>query len=756
MTSRYRYQFWGVCALLLLGVVLIFGQTVRHEFVTFDDDRYVYDNPQIAPGLTARGAAWVFAHVHSASWHPLTGLSHLLDCQIYGLRAGGHHSTSVLLHAATAVLLFLVLRQMTGALWPSALVAAIFAVHPLRAESVAWISERKDVLSGLCFVLTLGAYTWYCREPQSWRRYLPVVAIFALGLMAKPMLVTLPFVLLLLDYWPLGRSASLRRLVVEKIPLFLLTALCCVVTVWVQASADAMDKHLSPWARGSTALVSYVAYLGQFFWPVGLAVLYPHPGDSISVGNAIGALLVLAGISAVAMAFRRRCPYLLVGWLWYLGMLVPVSGVAQAGSQARADRFTYLPQIGLCIALVWGAAGACRSRPGRRWLGGIGSALVLAALAGCAWRQASFWHDSEILWNRALACTSGNYMAHYNLGLVLAGRHRLGEAIDHYRLAMEIDPQCAESYNNMGVALVQLGRLDEALAQYRQAVAIRPDYAMARCNLGTVLANGGRTGEAIEQFHKALASHPDNALAHCRLGNVLTLLGRLAEASTQYLAALDIDPYDAEAHCNLGDVLARQGRLDEAMAHYQAAVDVQPYNVDAHCRLGNALACGGRFDEAVAEIQRALEIQPDRAAAHNSLALVLAARGRHDQAVLHYRRALELEPGNAEVQKNLAWLRATCPEKRSRNGAEAVQLAEQANRSTGGKRPDMLDTLAAAYAESGWFPEAVAAQRKSLESAKPETDRAAGEVMRARLALYEAGQPYRQMPTVAAPLPANR
>ena len=356
---------------------MVFGQTVRHEFINCDDDQYVYENPQVARGFTAQGIVWAFTHFHSANWHPLTWLSHMLDCQLYGLNhPGGHHLTNVLLHAASAILLFLVLRQMTGDLWPSAFVAALFAIHPLHVESVAWVAERKDVLSGLFFMLTLAAYVGYARRPFSLLRYLLVTVLFALGLMAKPMLVTLPFVLLLLDYWPLGRigaavpqspqqarlprqsSLALRRVLLEKLPWLVLTAASCVVTRFAQQTALVSTERLPLPSRIANALVSYVAYLGQFFYPVGLAVLYPYPQSTLPIWKIVGALLLLVGISLAVLACRRKCPYLLVGWLWYLGMLVPVIGLVQVGDQSMADRYTYLTQIGLYIALAWGC-GAC-------------------------------------------------------------------------------------------------------------------------------------------------------------------------------------------------------------------------------------------------------------------------------------------------------------------------------------------------------------------------------------------------------------
>ena len=387
-----------VCGLLLLAVALVFGQTVQHGFVNYDDNGYVSDNPQVTKGLTVQGIGWAFTTTHGSMWGPLTWLSHMLDCQLYGLHSWGHHLTNILLHAATTIILFLVLRRMTGDLWPSALVAALFAVHPLHVESVAWVAERKGLLSGLFFVLTIGAYVGYVRHRFSLLRYLAVVVLFALGLMAKPMVVTLPFVLLLLDYWPLGRivvgtrrvpSAAgpaageqtahgvclLRRLVVEKIPLFALAAASCVAAPFTQGEAVASLNAIRLSSRITNALVSYVAYVGQFFSPVGLAVFYPHPGSSLPIWKAVGALALLVGVSAAAVAWRRRYPWVFVGWFWYLGTLVPMIGLVQIGGHAMADRYTYVTQIGLYLALAWRARRSPRlgpivagcTAPHRRW-----------------------------------------------------------------------------------------------------------------------------------------------------------------------------------------------------------------------------------------------------------------------------------------------------------------------------------------------------------------------------------------------------
>ncbi len=583
----------AICGLLLLAVGLVFGQTVGYDFVNYDDDVYVYKNPQIAHGLTFSGITWVFTHSHGANWHPLTGLSHMVDCQLDGLHAGGHHLTNVLLHAATAIVLFLVLRRMTGGFWPSALVAALFAVHPLRVESVAWISERKDVLSGLFFVLTLGAYVRYVRGPFSLGRYLLVAVLLTLGLMAKPMLVTLPLVLLLLDYWPLGRMTAgawedisvarggrtdhfffPQRLLLEKLPLLLLAVTSCLMTLWAQARASALNEQIPLGSRIANALVSYVAYLGQLFCPVGLAAHYPHPEGDLPVWEVMGALVVLACISAGVLAWRRRYPYVLVGWLWYVGMLVPVIGLVQVGKIAMADRYTYLPQIGLGIALAWGAIDVCRSWPYRRWLCGVTSGLVLAALTGCAWRQTSFWRDSETLWNHALACTSQAFVVHTNLGHALANQGRMDEAMAHYQKALEIQPNYVEAHNNLGYAFACLDRFDEAMAQYQEAVEIQPDCVEARYNLGNALARLDRFDEAITQYRKALDVRPDYAEAHNNLGYALANRGRMDEAMAQYRKALEIQPDYADAYYNLGDVSAARSLFDEAIRHYRKALDL--------------------------------------------------------------------------------------------------------------------------------------------------------------------------------------
>ncbi len=717
-----------VCGFVLLAIGLVFGQTIRHEFINFDDDVYVYHNPSLAGGLTVGGITWAFTTTYANFWHPMTWMSYLLDFQLYGLKPWGYHLTNVLLHAATAIILLLILWRMTRNLWASAFVAAVFAIHPLHVESVAWVAERKDVLSGLFFVLTLTAYVRYADVGFSLARYLTVVVLFALGLMAKPILVMLPVVLWLLDYWPLGRmtppaadpgdvSAASRssrfsfpvRLIVDKIPLLLLAAVFCVVTPLAEGKALAHSGSF-PWTwRIGNALISYVAYLGQLFYPAGLAVLYPRR-DHLPSGQVLGALLLLTAITVSTLLWRRRRPYLLVGWLWYLAVLLPVIGLVQFGAQAVADRFMYLPQIGLCMALVWGVADLSGSWSSRRWLCSVTSALLLALLVGCAWRQASFWRDSETQWTHTLACTTKNALAHANLGCVLVDR----------------------------------GQVDKALMHFQEAIRIRPDFESAHANLGCALADRGRVDEALIQYHEAIRLRPDCESAWFGLGKALAGRGQFDEAVAAYRKALELRPSCADTYNYLGLALAGQGQFAEAVAQYQKALRIQPDCADARGNLGSALGNCGRFDEAIPQLQQALEVQPKNAEWQSNLGNALAARGRFQDALAHYRKAREIQPDHLGAQKNLAWLRATCPVAMLRNGAEAMELAQRVNLLSDGKQPDALDTLAAAYAELGWFPDALATAHKALDMARHQKRQALVDALRARIALYEVGKPYHQ------------
>jgi tetratricopeptide (TPR) repeat protein len=745
--SDSRWTVLGVCIFLAAITWLVFSQTLGHEFVNYDDNLYVADNPVVLNGLSLKGIVWAFTHTVNVNWTPVAMLSHMLDCQLYGTKAGWHHLTSVLLHTMSVIALFLVLKEMTSALWRSAFVAAVFAVHPLHVESVAWIAERRDVLSGVFFMLTIGAYVRYARHPWSPARYGLVVFLFALGLMSKPMLVTLPFVLLLLDYWPLKRfnqpdSRSVPcRLIVEKLPLLALSGAACVVTLFAQK--EAITSPPLPVSIGN-ALVSYVSYLKQMFWPSGLAVLYPFPANGRPLWEVILALILLLSMTAGVFILRKTRPYLLVGWLWYLLMLVPVIGFIQSGLRAQADRYTYLPQIGLYVLLTWMAADLCASwRHRRALLGGL-SIIILTALIVCAHMQVSYWKNSESLWTRTLAVTTDNYIAHNDFGGALVQAGRLDEAIVQYQKALEIYPDSAEAHNNLGSALFQKGRVDEAIAQYQKALQINPDHAQAHYNLGIALMQKGRVDEAIAQYQKALQINPDFADAHNNLGSALMQKGRVDEAIVQYQKALETDPDSAQTHNNLGNALFQKGRVDEAIVHFQQALEINPDFADAHNNLGNALLQKGRVDEAIVHYQKALQIKPDSAQTHNNLGDALLQKGKVDEAIVHYQKALEIKPDYPAAKNNLAWVLATAPQTSLRDGSRAVELAQQADQLAGGENPMILRTLAAAYAETGRFDDAVRSAKRAMELARAAGRSDIVEWLNGELKLYEAGLPFHQ------------
>jgi tetratricopeptide (TPR) repeat protein len=681
----------GVCIFLAAIIWMVFGQTLHHGFVNYDDNNYVYENRAVCGGLTLNGIAAMFTHVECNFYHPLTMISLMVNYQLNGLQPGGYHLTNVLLHTLSAILLFLILRRMTGFTWRSAFVAAVFAIHPLRAESVAWVAERKDVLSALFFMLTLWAYTRYVRDTRSTVRYLVVVVLFALGLMCKPNLVTLPFVLLLLDYWPLhrfgggaaagGKLASQQggfsvfaHLIVEKVPLFVLSAAASVMAPIAEGKAMTSTAGVPFLARMGNPIISYVTYLRQTVYPADLAPFYPFSARDLSGYKIILALVLLVAISAAAFAAWRKRPYLLVGWLWYLGILVPMIGIMQVGSFAHADRYTYLPMIGLSIALTWATADLCAGWRHRRVVLGGGSAVILVALIFCARTQTSYWRNSESLWAHTLASTPDNSVAHNNLGNALLLKGKVDEAITHFQQALQINPYNAQAHNNLGNALLLKGKVDEAITHFQQA--------------------------------------------------------------------LQINPYDAQAHYNFGNALLQEDSVDEAITHFQQALQIKRDYAEAHNNLGNALLQKGNVGEAIAHFQRALQIKPDNAEAHYNLGNALFQKGNVDEAIAHYQQALQSRPDYAKALNNLAWVLAACPQASLRNGNKAVELAQRANQLAGNGNPAFLDTLAIAYAEAGRFPEAVETAQRSLQLAETQSNTALADAIRSQMKLYQAGVPF--------------
>lgn len=563
---------FAICAALIAITWAVFGRTLGHEFVNFDDPNYVSENPQIHAGLNWQSMVWAFTHVHSHNWHPLTTMSHMLDWQLFGAKPGAHHFVNVLLHTVGAVLLFLLLEQMTGRIWPSAFVAAIFAIHPLHVESVAWVSERKDVLSGVFFMLTLLAYFRYTRKPGV-GRYLTMSFLFAGGLMSKPMLVTLPIVLLLLDYWPLERFGKLsaKKLIAEKIPLLVLSIGSAVATLIVQSGGVGLvPLEVLPLSwRITNALAAYLVYIWQMIWPADLALIYSHPGK-LPIWRVAGAGTLLIAIVLSVFALRKRNPYLLVGWGWYVIMLLPVIGLVQVGGQAHADRYTYLPQIGLCLAATWGVIDLATFRRYPAAILGAAAAIIISTLAFRAADQAWYWHDSERLWRHSLAVTTQNDMAHLGLGQLFLDQKRLNDAIAELQTVVARHPNDIEARLALASALSEKkGRMNDAIVQYEAAAKIGdpdPDIETALANL---LLEAGRIDEAIKYYQQVVQLQPSSALAHYNLAVGLHRDHRLPEAIAHYKAALTIDPKYPDADDFLGQALLENGQPDEAKIHLE-------------------------------------------------------------------------------------------------------------------------------------------------------------------------------------------
>ena len=590
---------------LALSVAMVFLQVRNFDFVHYDDNVYVFENQYILNGLTSEGVLWAFTSGHAANWHPLTWLSLMLDCQLFGPDPGRLHLVNVFLHLANTLLLFAVLKKMTGSLWPSAFVAAAFALHPMHVESVAWIAQRKDVLSAFFLLLTLLAYAGYTQRPSVYR-YLAGLAAFALGLMAKPMLVTLPFLLLLLDYWPLNRlevpwrskisgrkshkstparhrRATLLRVIVEKIPYFVLSAVSGVITFLTQqAGGIIVDiKSIPSKDRVGNVFFSYAAYMGKMLWPQKLAVFYPFNAvRSIPLWQFVLYALLLAAVSYLVLRFGRKRKYLPVGWFWFVGTLIPVIGLVRFTGSSHADRFTYIPYIGLFIMIAWGLAELVSRWPYRKLILGVPMVIVLTAMGIRAHRQVGFWNNSITLFSHALEVTQDNPLACYNLGTAYYDLGRYREAIQAYKRAIRTKPDYFDAWYNLGNACTRLGGYHEAIEAFKQAIAIKPDFAYAHSNLGAAYGRVGRYREAIEALKQAIAIEPDHLDAWFNLGNVYASLGRYREAMETFEQATRIKPDDPFGWCNLGNAYGSLGRHQEAIEAYKQAIRIKPDYTD--------------------------------------------------------------------------------------------------------------------------------------------------------------------------------
>jgi len=620
-----------ICLILFIITSAVYLQVLYHGFVIFDDPEYVIANPHIINGLTIKSIIWSFTAEVQGNWHPLTLLSHMLDCQLYGLNPGPHHITSLFLHILNTLLLFLVLKRMTDALWKSAFAAALFALHPLHIESVAWVAERKDVLSTLFWMLTMWCYVRYAQRPDI-KRYTLVLFPFVLGLTAKPMLVTLPFVLLLLDYWPLKRihfgKPGNWRLLLEKVPLFAISAASSIVTCVFQESGKLVASlaNVSISVRIENALVSYVNYICKMFWPFNLAVLYPHP-QILPWWKVSGACLLLASIFFLAIKLWRRHPYITVGWLWYMGTLVPVIGLVQVGAQAMADRYTYVPLIGLFIAVAWGAPGLVTHWRHKKIALTVAAVMLLSIFTTATVFQLRYWTDSTRLLEQTLRVTSNNWVTHYNLGAIMAEQKKTAQAVMHFSETPRINPNIEEAHFNLGVIKAHHGMTIQAINHFSEALRINPRLGDAHYHLGVALDKTGRTNDAVKHFSLALQTNPRSAEAHNNMGTALIKMGRMHDAIKHFSEALCINPAYAKPHYNLGIVLANEGRFSEAIKHFSESLRLNPGDAEAHNILGGILLNQGRATEAISHYTEALRIKPGFAEAHRNLNRAQALKG---------------------------------------------------------------------------------------------------------------------------------
>jgi len=705
MKERGLIILIGLCLAILTAAV--YWQVGGFEFVRFDDDKYITENPIVRDGWSPAGIRWAFSSFEQSNWHPLTWLSHMIDVEMFGLDAGRHHQVNLLFHILNTLILFVVLQRMTGALWRSGFVAALFALHPLHVESVAWVAERKDLLCAFFFLLTLLAYERYARKQGPWN-YLLVVMLFALGLLSKPMAVTLPFVLLLLDFWPLARfqvrspgdSAPAeettgkgllalikanRRLFLEKIPLLVLSAVSCIVTIAAQRSAMKALETVPLDARILNAIVAYGEYIYRCFVPVNLAVLYPY--RNVTTEQVLAAALLLAAVTALVI-YRRGNRSLMVGWFWYLGTLVPVIGLVQVGVQASADRYTYIPFIGLFILLTWLVADLSARLPYRTAVLAAGAVLILAGLSAVAVSQAKHWMNSEALFAHTLQATKDNYVIHSNYCAWLSGQGRLEDATRYCNEALVIKPNDGDARYNLATVLVRQVKYPEAIAQYREVLRTIPDYVMARNNLALCLIQTGDRQAAIEQFQEILRLNPEFEPARqnltmllaaedkvkkpaggmpapgpagggsleesMRLGQDAVKQGDLDSATAHFRRAVSIAPENKAARIGLGLALAYKGDIDEAIRQFRAALKLDPNDADMHNSLGVALMQKGQLDEAQGHLQKAIKIKPNSSKPHNSLGVLLARKGQLDEAMEQFREALRIDPSNQDAEKNLA------------------------------------------------------------------------------------------------------
>lgn len=756
-----------ICLLLVFATVAVYWHTTQNGFINFDDPDYVQNNPRVQAGLTVETAEWAFTSYHSFNWHPVTWLSLALDCQLFGLNPAGHHAVNLGFHLANVVILLLLLRSITGQLWPATLVAALFALHPLHVESVAWISERKDVLSTFFFLLTLTCYVLYSRTSQERSRAQPIarkhpvlyysaaLCLFALGLMSKPMLVTAPFVLLLLDFWPLGRMsfaqgrllpANFWRLILEKLPFFALSIATSLATFFVQGASGAVVAlaKASFETRVANALVAYARYLEKTFFPFDLAVFYPYVSIDFASPVVWGAAVLLGAISLGAMAFARERPWVFVGWFWFIGTLVPVIGIVQVGRQAMADRYTYLPHIGFFILLSWTVFEISkRSKALQR----IALCLSVTAILGCAFltaRQVPIWKDSATLFAHAAQATRNNFVAHAVLANTLMEQGNLEEALKEASTALKINPGYPEGYSTLGNIYGRQEDYPDAIASYQEAIKLDPLNADVFASLADVLLKQSAYPEAEAQAREAVRLAPLSLRAWFVYGTALHQQHKFAEAAEAYRKMLGLDPALFAPRRLLGNALFAMGKAEEAEVEYEHALEIEPQNWETMLALGLVQMQLGKLENAELSFNNCLKLSSTNPIAHVQLAAISQSRKDYQGAAQHLEKAVIADPNWAEALNNYSWLLATCPDRTIRHGAKAVELGQKAVSVTGEKVPMFIGTLAAAYAEAGLFQDAVRSAEKAIAVAETSAQKELAARNRDLLELYRSGQPFHE------------
>ena len=806
--SDSKQRSASLLTILLVAITwAAFWGLLKNDFISYDDPFYVTANPNVNGGLSWQSAKWACSAMYASNWHPLTWWSHMLDCELFSLNPKAHHLVNLIFHTSNVLLLFALLKRLTGGTWRSGLVAAMFAVHPMHVESVAWVSERKDVLSTFFGLLALLAYARYVQkletrggkdaavnsssflQPLSSWRYWLVMLMFAFSLMSKPMLVTLPCLMLLLDYWPLRRfewDASpnglhrLFRLVAEKTPFFLLTVTSCVLTMIAQSKAGSVTPttDLDIFQRIGNSLIAYGWYVWRLLVPTDQALIYPLLPNR-SGWQITAAAAMLAGVTALCVWQARRKPWLVVGWFWFLGSLVPVIGLVQVGMQAYADRYTYVSYVGLFAALIWTAPASIHHGLTRLWIWRFVAALLVLLCIFATRHQVQFWKNDDALYRRALAVTKNNYIALNNLGFTLFNRGEFEQAIELCKESLRIAPQFGEAFDTIGCARLGQNRPDLALPSFEQAVRFRPNSATFRNNLGTALHKLGRYEEAVRAYEAALQLDPEYADANYNLGNSLAKLGQSTQAIASFERAIALQPNHANAHLNLGYELLRIGRKADARAafnralaanreepnihfalgvmanedrdfsvaeeHLRTFLTAKPENTDALIQLTIALLSQQHAAAATDAAEKAVRHSPDYAPAHYWLAAAQEASRQETKALQNYERALALDPDHAETLNNLAWLLTTIPDDAIRDGQRAVKLARQACELTKYREPLLLGTLAAAYAEIGDFTNAIATAETARDLARNSSQSDVVQKNEELLKLYRAGRTCREL-----------